>query len=100
MLTPQSIASDFLVFGFFSTLSTYYSRNLSEEAFKSKLIKAKLGYYPEAAPVGYKSVPVNRKKQLAIDEEKAQFIKNALNYTQQVYSLTNHWHKECNKTGL
>ena len=56
-------------------LAKNYLDNLSEEVRKGMNQKVKEGIYPCKAPVGYKNVEVNKRNVIAVDEEKAPFVK-------------------------
>ncbi len=71
-----------------------YIDNLSEEVRKGKNRKAKEGYYPQQAPVGYMNVGGSEGKRIIVpDPEKAKFIKRLFElYSTGVYSII-----ECRK---
>ena len=67
-----------------------YIDNLSEEVKKGKNEKARQGYYPQQAPVGYMNVEGADKKRIIVpDPEKAGYIKRLYElYSSGVYSVS------------
>ena len=67
-----------------------YIDNLSEEVKKGKNEKARQGYYPQQAPVGYMNIEGADKKRIIVpDPEKAGYIKRLYElYSSGVYSVS------------
>jgi len=77
----EDTASGRLIEGIHAVMAEFYSANLGAEAKKGMLQKAKQGWWPQMAPIGYKNVTKVQDgrviKTIAIDEERAHFIKKA-----------------------
>jgi len=94
ILNKYSTPMDFFLFTMNSAISSIYPRNLSRDVKKGLYEKAEEGYYPGGrTPVGYKideTIPRHKrtKRPLAIDEDKAIFVKEAFRlYDTGMYSF-------------
>ena len=54
-----------------------YCDNLSEEVKKGMNTKAAMGHFPSSPPLGYTTINVSGQRRLAIDEERAPYVKKA-----------------------
>ena len=79
VLSKMSRPQDFLIFEINNGFSNLYSRNLSVEVSSKMREKAEQGYYPSHAMVGYKTIKINKRSYLEIDEEKAPYIREVFN---------------------
>ena len=78
VLSKSSKSHEKFIHGIKVLMAKNYIDNLSEEVKKGKLEKAKQGYYPFKAPVGYLNVKDETGKRIIIvDKEKAPFVKRA-----------------------
>ncbi|MGH2660636.1 MAG: recombinase family protein [Actinomycetota bacterium] len=76
--------SGVLVENVLASISDWYSRNLSVETKKGKTQKAREGWYPSVAPIGY----LNRDGKIVVDEETAPLIREAFElYASGSYTL-------------
>lgn len=75
VLSKMSRPQDFLIFEINNGFSNLYSRNLSVEVSSKMREKAEQGFYPSHAMVGYKTIKINKRAYLEIDEEKAPYIR-------------------------
>ncbi len=85
-----------LLFSLLASLGEFYSDNLSAETHKGKYERAMQGLHNGWAPVGYRSVEVNGKKQAVPDEKTAPYVREAfercasgLYYDQQIADWLN-----------
>ncbi|MDX2267527.1 MAG: recombinase family protein [Bryobacter sp.] len=73
---PYSRSSDKLIHSVQLAMAKHQTDNLSEETSKGMLEKAKQGYYPSCAPVGYRNVEgANGKRTIAPSEPEASLVR-------------------------
>lgn len=99
ILSKESKSHDKFIHGIKVLMAKNYIDNLSEEVKKGLREKVESGIYPQKAPIGYKNVNIDGHKEIAIDEEKAPFIKRLFNLYVYGYSL-NECRKILNSEGL
>lgn len=75
VLTPDSHSSERFIFGIKTLMAKQYVENLSEEASKGMLGKAKAGHWPSVAPIGYLNGKVDGKNRIVLDPESATIIR-------------------------
>lgn len=74
-LNKNSKPMEFFMFSMNCSVSSMYPRNLSIEVSTKMEEKAKQGFYPSHAPVGYVNKRIKKRSYIFIDEQKAPFIR-------------------------
>ncbi|MHB8792903.1 MAG: recombinase family protein [Thermoleophilia bacterium] len=89
VISRDSSSQANLIYGLKAILAKNYSDNLSEETKKGHVQKAKSGFYPSRAPIGYINVHLNGQKLIEPDSQNAPLIRRAYElYATGNYSLT------------
>ncbi len=74
-LSPESSSSDKLIVGVHVLLAKHFIDNQKEEIRKGMDEKAKQGFWPTVAPIGYKNIAEGHKKTIAVDTAKAPLVR-------------------------